>query len=71
MENRKVLELKDYDNGIAPEHEQEVCNLLEVIDCRNFLNKILYDKCTYSIDAVNCIKAYQYLSQFYILPVYY
>ncbi len=68
---KKEIEFTDSDNGISDEHEYNLCNILETHTCRNFLNKILYDKCTYSIDAIRAIKAYNYLSQFYELPKYY
>jgi len=67
---KKLSELfTDESNGITESEEYDLCNILGTHDCRHFINVLLFDKGSYSINIVKAIKAYKYLSERYVLPL--
>ena len=69
LDKPKLIDLlTDTENGITEDEDMELCNILETNNCRFFLLKVLWDKHSYSIDAVKAVKAYVYLSDRYELP---
>ncbi len=65
------LILTDYGDGILPEHEMGVCNIIGTFDSKSFLEALVTGKNKYVVDVTKTIQAYQYLNQFYELPKYY
>lgn len=61
----------DESNGITDSEDQELCNILGTFDCRSFLNALLFDKSIYIVSVHKTLRAYEYLSQRYKLPIEY